>query len=67
MNSDRPTGLIFKKLYLSVQYLDLGDLYLVGNLSKISTRLMLNIEADFAILEVEFKIEDKPGVFTKMT
>ena len=66
MNSDRPTGLIFKKSYLSVQYSDLGDHSLVGKISKISTRLMLNSKVDFAIFKIEFKIEGKPGVFTKM-
>ena len=67
MNIDHPTRLIFKKLYINVKYSDLGDLSLVGKISKISTRLMLNIEADFAVFKVEFKIERKLGVFTKMT
>ena len=44
---------------------DLGDLWVIGKISKRSTRLMLNTEVDFAILEVEFKIEGKLGVFTK--
>ena len=57
MNSDRPIGLIFKKLYLSVYYSDLGDLWLVGKHSKRSTRLMLNTEADLTVFKGEFSDE----------
>ena len=66
MNSDHPTRLIFEKSYLCVKSSDLGDLLLIGKLSKMSTRFMLNMEADFSIFEVEFKIDGKLGVFTKM-
>ena len=57
MNSNHATGFIFKKSYFSVQYSDLGDLWLVRKLSEISTRLMLNIEADLAIFKDEFSDE----------
>ena len=66
MNSNRATGLIFEKLYLSVQCSDLGDIWLVGKILERSTRLILNIEADLAIFENEFSDEQKLGVFTKL-
>ena len=67
MNSNHPIRLIFKKLYLSVLCLDLDDLWLVGKISKRSTRFMLNKEADLTVLKGEFMVEGKLGVFTKLT
>ena len=66
MNSNYATRLIFKKSYLSVQYLDLGDLWLVEKISKRYTILMLSIEADLAVFKGEFIVEGKLGVFTKL-
>ena len=61
MNSNRATRLIFKKLYLNVQYFDLGDIQLVGKLSERYTSFMLNIEADLAIFKGEFNVEQNQG------
>ena len=64
--SNYATRLIFKKLYLSVYYFDLGDLWLVGKILERSTSFMLNTEADLAIFEGEFIVEQKLGVWVKL-
>ena len=66
MNSNRATRLIFEKSYINVQYSDLGDLWLIGKLSEISTILMLNTEVDLAVFKGEFMVERKLGVWVKL-
>ena len=66
MNSDYPIGLNFEKSYHSVWYSILSDLWLVGKLSERYTSLMLKIEADPTIVEDEFMVEQKPGVWVKL-
>ena len=66
LNSNRFQPLYFKNLYLPVHSSDLSDLWLVGNISKGSTSLMLDSKPEYTVFEAEFLVKRKPGVFTNL-
>ena len=61
-NGRQPSN--FENSYLPVHSSDLRDLWLIGNLLKGATSLMLSLKPECTIFEIEFLVERKPGVFT---
>ena len=66
LNSNGRQPLNFENSYLPIHRSDLSNLWLVGNILKRYTSLLLSSKPECTFFKAEFSVEQKLGVFTNL-